>query len=323
VPRKSSRANSSDPLPFWSGTISFGLVSVPVDLYPAVRTQRVSMRQFGPGGNALKRRYFTEDGELLADDEIVRGYELDDGTFIVVTDEELEKLEPRKSRDIDLRRFVGRDEIPANLFERHYVLAPGGESTKAYHLLAEAMEREGRAGIATYVMRGREYLVAIYAERGLLFGATLRFVDQLRTPKSIGLPEVSAAPAKALKEVKAALKTCLADSLDTKLFVDEESDALVKLAERKEAKSRDLIEVEAGEDDDGGDGDDILDIMAILKQRMQGSSAPKAVGAGSTADGVLADLSKAGLYNRAKELDIPGRSGMSRADLEKAIKSAE
>lgn len=280
------------------------------------------MRQFGPGGKALKRRYFTEEGELLADDEVVRGYEVEEGKFIVVTDEELEKLEPRKSRDIDLRRFVGRDEIPANLFERHYVLAPGGESTKAYHLLAEAMEREGRAGIATYVMRGREYLVAIYAERGLLFGATLRFVDQLRTPESIGLPEVSAAPAKALKEVKAALKACLANSLDTKLFVDEESDALLKLAQRKEAKSRDLIEVEAGEDDDDGGGDDILDIMAILKQRMQGGSTPKAVGAGTAADGNLSNLSKADLYDRAKDLDIPGRSAMSRADLEKAIKAA-
>ncbi|HRA47199.1 MAG TPA: hypothetical protein PK819_03925 [Thermomicrobiales bacterium] len=272
MPHKNDEDQEVGPLPFWSGTITFGLVSVPVDMFPAVQTRRVSSRTFGPEGEQLARRYFSEDGILLSDADVVRGYELDSGRFIVITDDELDKLEPRKSRDIDLRRFVKRDEIPFSMFERHYVLAPGGESVKAYHLLALAMERDELAGIATYVMRGREYLVAIYAETGLLFGANLRFVDELRTPKMIGLPKVLAAEPSDLRKVRSAVKALTARSLDTKLFQDDEEEALKKLAKRKHTQSQDVIEIGAG-DDDESEREDVVDIMSILKQRMKGEKA--------------------------------------------------
>jgi len=278
------------------------------------------MRTFGPDGAPLVRRYFSQDGDLLAEDNVVRGYEMDNGKYIVVTDEELDKLEPRKSRDIDLRRFVGRDEIPVSMLERHYVLAPGGESTKAYHLLAEAMERDRRAGIATYVMRGREYLVAIYAEHGLLFGATLRFIDELRTPKSVGLPPVAEAPAKDLKEIKSALGKLSERNLDPDLFVDEEDEALLDLAETKQAKSRDLIEVGAIEQDEP-DRDNIIDIMSILKARMQGGNQKSGDSKQPDSD-ESADMRRDELYERAKDLDIKGRSDMSRDELERAVRAA-
>ena len=201
--------------------------------------------------------------------------------------------------------FVERDEIPVSMLERYYILAPGGESTKAYHLLAQAMERDNRAGIATYVMRGREYLVAIYAERGLLFGATLRFIDELRTPKDIGLPPVSPAPAKELRETKAALKKLSARSLDTKLFTDAEDDALLKLAESKQAKSRDLIEATDGDDDDDSERADVVDIMSILKERMQATSSKRAP-AGSSRDDETAELSRDELYQRANRSEDQG-----------------
>ncbi len=318
MPRhKRGERNPSDPLPFWSGTITFGLVSVPVDLYSAVHTRRVPSRMFGPDGEPLSRRYLSEDGQVLTNSKIVRGWDTGDGRFIEVTDEELEKLEPRKSRDIDLRRFVQRDEIPLAMLDRHYILAPGGESTKAYHLLAQAMERDDRAGIATYVMRGREYLIAIYARGGLLFGATLRFADELRSPETIGLPPVEQAAATDVKAMKAALRKLAAKSLDPKLFVDKESDALLKLAERKHAKGQDVIE--AGEPDDyETERAEIIDIMSILKQRMQDSKSPKDEPATSDDE----DQSMDELYDRAKELNIKGRSKMTRAELERAIRKA-
>ena len=97
------------PRAFWSGTLTFGLVSVPVDLYPAVRSRRIGLRMLGPEDQPLVRRYFcSADGAALGPDDIVRGYENDDGSFTIVTDEELDALAPRKSRDIDLRRFVQR-----------------------------------------------------------------------------------------------------------------------------------------------------------------------------------------------------------------------
>ena len=105
------RDAAPNPRAFWSGTLTFGLVSVPVDLYPAVRSRRTALRMLGPDDQPLVRRFFCSvDSKPLGQDDIVRGYENDDGSFTIVADEELDALAPRKSRDIDLRRFVKREQ---------------------------------------------------------------------------------------------------------------------------------------------------------------------------------------------------------------------
>ncbi len=257
------------PRAFWSGTITFGLVSIPVDLFTAVRPHRVGLRMLSPEGHPLSRRYVCSgDDKPLDSEEIVRGYPDDDGEYIVVSDEELESLEPRKSRDIDLQRFVPRDEIDPMLLERPYVLAPAGQSTKAYHLLAATMERSGRAGIATFVMRGTEYLVAIFAEGGVLQAQTLRFVDELRTPEGIGLPEVRKTTAQQRKKVEAAIKALEQPELDQDLLHDEETAELLELAERKRAESRDVVEVPEVPAEEGEEADNVVDLMSLLKQRI-------------------------------------------------------
>ena len=140
MPEASGRSDRARA--FWSGTISFGLVSVPVDLYPANRSVRASLRMLAPEGTPLSRRYYCPKEEReVSYEEIVRGREVD-GRWIVVTDEELEALEPRKSRDIDLRLFVDRAEIDPVFFDRAYYLAPAGESTKAYRLLAQGLQED-------------------------------------------------------------------------------------------------------------------------------------------------------------------------------------
>jgi DNA end-binding protein Ku len=266
--------NSIDPHAFWSGTITFGLVSVPVDLYPAVRSDRVPLRMMGPEGQPLRRRFYcSTEGRALEADEMVRGYQREDGGFTVVTDEELDALAPRKSRDIDLRRFVQRNEIPPRLLERAYVLAPAGESTKAYHLLAETMERTGRVGIATFVMRGKEYLAAIFAEGGSLRAATMRFVDELRTPEEMGLPNVRRASAERLHQAVAALEKLVHGQLDTDLLHDTYSEALLALAERKRAESKDVVEVAEVPPEDEDDLADVIDIMSVLKRRIGANGA--------------------------------------------------
>jgi len=323
---------------FWSGTITFGLVSVPVDLYPAVRSERVPLRLLGPDGQPLVRRYFcSADGEPLEPDDIVRGYEWDDGSFTTVTDEELDALAPEKSRDIDLRRFVKREEIPAELLERPYVLAPAGESTKAYHLLAQTMERTGRAGVATFVMRGKEYLAAIFAEGGLLRAVTMRFVDELRTPGDVGLPPVRRAPAPVRKAFERALAELERDDLDLAELEDEYSAALRELAEEKRAAGRDVVEVEEAPAEEEETAD-VIDIMAVLKQRVAGerreparagpdTAAKKAPRkSGKRASGERAEelerLSKQALYERAKALDVPNRSKLSKEELIAALRKA-
>ena len=312
------RAEPAEPRAFWSGTITFGLVSVPVDLYAAVRSRRVALRMMSPDGQPLQRRYYcSADEEPLGGDDIVRGYEWEDGEFTVVSDDELDALEPRKSRDIDLRRFVDRSEIPPRLLERPYILAPAGESTKAYHLLAETMERTERAGVATFVMRGREYLAAIFAEGGLLRAVTMRFVDEIRTPEDVGLPEAQAAPAKKRREIEKVLEKLEAKELDEKLLRNEDAARLLQLAEAKKAKGRDVVEVPESPDEEEEEGAEIIDIMSILKRRVGGTRASRRPAAED-----LAGKSKTALYEQAKALDVPGRSNMSKEELIEAIRAA-
>src|SRR5262245_23491356 len=117
------------PRAFWSGTITFGLVSVPVDLYPAARAERTSLRTLDEDGTPLRRQYWCPKEERpLAWEELVRGVEVDGGKWVTVTDEELEALEPKKTRDIELQRFVPVEELPPAYFETGYVLTPGGRS---------------------------------------------------------------------------------------------------------------------------------------------------------------------------------------------------
>lgn len=322
---------SERPLPraFWSGTLSFGLVSIPVDLYAAIRPRRISMRMLSPEGHLLSRRYVcSQDGRPLDSEEIVRGYPLPEGGFVVVSDEELDDLEPKKSRDIDLRRFVSREQIEPMLLNRPYILAPAGQSTKAYHLLAAAMERSGHAGIASFVMRGTEYLVAIFAEGGLLRAETLRYSEELRRPSDVGLPEVQRAPADRRRQMEEAMTTLERETLDESFLRDESGAELLALAERKRAESRDIVEVpEVGEEAAEG-SDNVIDIMSLLKERIgmvakaDTNKSEKAAPASRTGGEDLSRRSKQELYERAKELDIPGRSRMSKEELVDALHAA-
>jgi DNA end-binding protein Ku len=306
---------------FWSGTLTFGLVSVPVDLFPAVRTERVSLRMLAPDGTPLSRRYFCPQEEReIGYDEIVRGYELD-GRFVTVTDEELEALAPRKSRDIDLRLFVDRAEIDPMHFERSYSLAPGGDSTKAYRLLAATMERTGRAGIATFVMRTREYLIAIIAENGLLRAETLRFEDEVRSPEDVDLPQPEPADDKAAAAFEKRIRELEQDELDAAELVDRDAERLRARIEEKRRSGRDVIEGEVT-DTAAEEEDDVIDLMEILKRRMRARAKDeqptRRASRGAAAD--LDSLTKKELYERARQLDIEGRSGMSKDELIRAIR---
>lgn len=257
------------PRAFWSGTLSFGLVSIPVDFYATVKPSGPSMRMLGPKGHFLLRRYVcSQDGHALESDDIVRGYpNKSEGRFVVVSDAELDALEPRKSREIDLQMFVALAEIDRMLLVRPYVLAPAGPSTKAYHLLAATLEDSKQAGIASFVMRGTEYLVAILARKGLLHAETLRFPDELRRPEDIGLPEVAPAPAARCKQMEAAIATLESDTFDRNLLHDKTADDMLALVKRKQLESRDVVEVEKplAEDEEH---DNVIDMMSLLKERI-------------------------------------------------------
>lgn len=310
---------------FWSGTLTFGLVSIPVDLYPANRSSRASLRTLGPDGTPLSRRYYEpETGKEVSTAEVQRGFEVEPGRHVVIEDEELEALAPEKSRDIVLQKFVPASDLDPLYFQRAYFLAPAGASTRAYRLLAGVMERTGRAGVATFVMRGKEYLVAILAERGILRAETLRFADEMRTPESVGLPERREPAAAAVRRMEKAVKALRAESLDRSELRDEETRRLIELAERKLARGEDVIEVAPEE---GGPAGEIPDLMNVLKwslrdaeeRRSSGSQGKKEAPAGEPGT-ALEERSKSELYERARELGIEGRGSMSKKELIEALR---
>ncbi len=321
---------------FWSGTLSFGLVSIPVDVLSATARRGVPMRMLAADGAPLRRRYICpRDGAALRGDDLVRGYEYQRGRFVTVTDEELEALEPGKSRDISLRRFVPREAIPPLYFERSYFLAPSGGSAKAYHLLAETMAQSGRAGVATFVMREKEYLVAITAEGGVLRGEILRFADEVRSAEDIGLPAPGDGDPHRTQAIGRDIDALRAP-LDRDELRDREADLLIALAERKYAGGTDVVRAPEAEEESDEPGE-VVDLMQVLKERLGASAEAKpaqraprggqargvAGGDRARADASEREQSREELYERARALGIRGRSRMTKDELADAIKSAD
>lgn len=306
---------------FWSGTVTFGLVSVPVALLPGNRARKVSLRMLAPDGTPLGRRYVCPAEERpVGPEEIVRGYEVEKGSFVVVSDEELDSLAPEKSREIDLQRFVPREQISPFFFDRSYFLVPTGDTRKPYRLLAETMEKTGRAGVATFVMRSREYLVAILAERGILRAVTLRFQEEIRSSDEVGLPENEEVSDADLSAMEKAIQDAAIQEIDEEDLADADADRILALVEKKRKSGRNVIPIpEAAEAEEKETGK-VIDLMEVLKRSMQEKEPPtRSAGKKGGKKKDLSSRTKKELYEQAKELDIPGRSDMDKDELVQAI----
>jgi DNA end-binding protein Ku len=281
-PEAQPRGDPARPRGLWSGSLTFGLVTIPVELYSATRSRAQPLRMLSAEGVPLAREYICPREEKpLADDEIERGYELD-GKLVLVSDEELESLAPRRSRDIELLRFVDRGALDPAYFVRPYLVLPGGEQTKAYRLLAEVMEAKDRAALASFVMRGKAHAVAIVADGGLLRAETLRFADELRDPAEMGLAAPRRTEPARVAEFRRAIEKLKHESLDRRELSDEGRDELVRLAERKRERGEGVVEApEVSEAnapaaaEPSADGEEtsgqVVDLLAALHARLGGS----------------------------------------------------
>lgn len=306
------------PRAFWSGTLTFGLVSIPVDLFAAQRTVRPRLRMLDEGGTPLSRVYVSpKSGAELGPDEVVRGFEIDAGRFVEIGDEELESLAPEMSRDIHLRRFVPREALPPSHFRRAYYLAPAGQSTRAYAVLAQTMERTDRVGIATFVMRGKQQLVAIFARDGVLQAETLRFADEVRTPEDVGLTSPQRPSTATVRRMKQAIAALESDAIPLEPFRDLRTESIEALARRKLERGEGVVRAPLAEPDEEESWEP-PDLVAVLKKRLAEEQAPRA--AAPTADALDA-LPRSELYERAKALGIEGRSKMSKGELVRAIRA--
>lgn len=169
------------PRAIWSGSISFGLVNVPVKLVSATSPKDVRFHQLHAedGGRVNQKRVCSVDGEEVDYSEIVKGYEIHRGQYVIVTPEELEGLLPQANRSIDIEEFVDLAEIDPLFFEHSYYLVPDGAAVRPYALLVEAMEGTGKVGVGRFVLRTKQYLAALRPREGALVLSTLLFADEI------------------------------------------------------------------------------------------------------------------------------------------------
>jgi len=339
----------------WTGSISFGLVNIPVGLYSAVEERSIRFHQLerGTSDRIRYKRVNESTGKEVEYQDIVKGYEVSDDQYIVLTDKELEAVEPSGSRSVEIEDFVDQAEIDPIYFDRTYYLAPRNEAAmKPYALLREAMREAGKVGIATFVMRGKEHLAAIRVDGNgdVIALETMYFADEIRDPRR----ELDMLPdGEAPKERELSMAVALIDSMSSKWEPDRYHDRyrarVMDLIKQKQSGEEFVVSRQPRKDTN------VVDLMEALRrsvERVRGgepaaeepaeeaaasngrsaraskSAAPSAKAAKSSkaakaqkapSSEQLSMLSKEELYEMAQSLDVPGRSKMSRDELELAV----
>jgi DNA end-binding protein Ku len=265
----------------WSGAISFGLVNIPVKLYSAVSRKTVRFHQIDAesGQRIRQQRINPASGEEVPYEQIVKGYEIGPDRYVMISPDELEGLEPQKTRTIDIEDFVELDQIDPIYYDHPYYLAPDKGAGKAYKLLLDAMEDAGKVAIARVVIRSKENLVAIRPHDGVLTMETMLFADEVISPDS--LDEMAAADgegATSKRELDMAkqLIDSLSSDFEPEKYHDEYRERVLELIERKAQGETVVVETPAEEPRK------VPDLMSALEASIAAAKSPKGDGAGET-----------------------------------------
>jgi DNA end-binding protein Ku len=246
----------------WSGSLSFGLVNVPVKAFTAVHDHDVHFHQLDAGGNRITyEKRSSKTGQKVGKDDIVLGYELSSGHYVQLDPDELAELRPRSTRTLEVDDFVDLADIDPVFYQHTYWLAPADEpAAAAYKLLAAAMDEKDRVGIGTVVMRNKQYLAAVRPVRGLLAMSTMRFADEVVAGEDVdGMPTGKAPDAKHMKLANQIIDA-LATDWDPTRYHDTYTEELRDLIARR-AKGE-TIEVEEEEKEPASN---VVDLMAALE----------------------------------------------------------
>lgn len=248
----------------WSGSISFGLVSIPVKLYSAVSRKNVSFNQIDrrTGARVKQKRVSAADGSEVSYDDIVKGYELASGEYVTITDDELAALDPEAVRTIDILEFVDLVDIDPLYYDAAYYLVPDEATVKPYKLLATAMQDTGKVGIARFVMRTKQYLAAVRPQDGRLLLSTMVYDDEIVRPEEIGGFDALARVELNERELAMAeqLIGSLAEQFSPEKFEDTYRNSVLGLIERKASGETDLVPVAIAPSNDK-----VVDLLAALE----------------------------------------------------------
>jgi DNA end-binding protein Ku len=307
------------PRALWSGSLSFGLVNVPVQLVSAARDLDYHFNELHAKDKVRieQRRFCSKEDTEVIWEEVARSYDLD-GKQVIVRDEELGSVEPRKTRTIDIEGFVELADVDPIYFNHPYLLVPAGDSegtARAYRLLVEVMGDTGRIALGRFVMRTKEYLAAVRAREGALLLTTMRFHDEVRPTAPV--PTGGKKPTKKQLDQAVALIEALATDWDPANYEDCYRERLKRVIDSK--RQRRKIEVPKPEPEP----QPVPDLMEALERAVENVRAGRDVRtqpeSENGGDGELTGLSREQLLERAKKEEIPGRSKMSKKERVEAL----
>ena len=286
----------------WTGSISFGLLNVPVKLYSAVSSRAIRFRELreSDGSRIRHKRVAEEDGEEVAYEEIVKGYEIAPDQYIVMSRDELEALDPKKTKAIEIEDFVDLDEIDPIYFNQPYYIGPAPGAERAYALLAQAMSEQRKVAIARFVMRNKESLAAIRASSDgeVLTLATMRFADEVVPVDQLEdvLGETSdVEPRKREIEMAKALIDSLASDFDPSAYKDEYREDLLALIERK-ASGEEIVSTDA----EAPKPTKAPDLMAALEESLAAIKGEELSGGAKRDSGAKAKAKTSGSKSKSK-----------------------
>jgi DNA end-binding protein Ku len=301
------------PRAIWSGSISFGLVSVPVRMYSAIEEHTLHFNYVhAPDGSRIGyEKICKAEGKPVPDDEIVKAFEYEKGEWVYMTDEDFEAAAEENHRTIDIRAFVPYEDIDPIFFERTYYLAPQEDGTSVYALLVRAMESSSLAAVAKWVMRDRQNLGLLRIREGVITLERMHFADEIRPADELAPPDAD------VSEQELAMAEQLIGhfkgSFEAQEYRDTYRDALCEIIEAKRKGEEVRVEKEP-------EPEAPTDLMAALRASVE---AARRRGSKIAPDGGgYEGLSKDELYELAKKADIPGRSEMSKQELAEALKAA-
>jgi DNA end-binding protein Ku len=250
--------------PIWSGTISFGLVSVPVRMFSATQSKDLQFhfldrRDMAPIGYEKVRK---DNGKTVPPDEVIRGFEIQKGQYVPLEDEDLDRLDIELTHSIDITDFVSGDEIDPLYFQKGYYLLPQEGAEKPYRLLVRALEETGKVAIAKVVIRNKQQLAAIRPHDGVLVLETMYYPDEIREPEKVG-SKGRLEPAEV--EMAKSLIENLSGSFKPEKYDDEFRKELLQLL-RAKAKGKELPEPKQEEEAE------VVDLMAALRESVERST---------------------------------------------------
>ena len=303
------------PRAIWSGTIAFGLVSVPVRMTSAVSEHKLHFHfVHEPDGSPIGyEKVCKKEGKPVDEDEIVKAFEVEKGEWVYMSDEDFEAAAVDEgAKTVDIRAFVPYEEIDPIYFERTYYLEPQEGGEKVYVLLARAMEDSGLVGVAKLVMRDRQHLACLRVREGVITLERMHFADEVRPARDLAparprLGKQELAMAKQLVEQ-------FSGSFEPEKFRDTYRDTLCEIIRAKQ-RGETVAAAEKPEVEEP------VDLMAALRASIDAAKGGRPAKRRSGGDR-LAGLSKEELYELANKADLPGRSDMSKEELVEALKAA-